>query len=192
MDELPDVAISLPLGAGRLTRARLLGDPPSPDDVRAARRYVRAEVGRVVRDVVRQGSPDQVVGTSKTFRSLARVCGMVATEVDSGSGTLAAAATSATSGSGGAVAGGGGATHRVLKLDDLASWVPKLAEMTLAQRADLPGVSISRAAQLLAGALVAEASMELLGVEQLQICPWALREGVILRRLDLIAASNGG
>ena len=35
-----------------------------------------------------------------------------------------------------------------------------------------------------AGALVAEASMRALGLGQLQICPWALREGVILRRID--------
>ena len=34
--------------------------------------------------------------------------------------------------------------------------------------------------------------MDLFGLEQLEICPWALREGVILRRLDLIAASSGG
>ena len=33
-------------------------------------------------------------------------------------------------------------------------------------------------------AIVAEAAMDLLGVEELEICPWALREGVILRRLD--------
>lgn len=26
--------------------------------------------------------------------------------------------------------------------------------------------------------------MDLLGVEELEVCPWALREGVILRRLD--------
>ena len=26
--------------------------------------------------------------------------------------------------------------------------------------------------------------MDLFGVETLEICPWALREGVILRRLD--------
>ena len=26
--------------------------------------------------------------------------------------------------------------------------------------------------------------MDLLGVDELEICPWALREGVILRRLD--------
>jgi exopolyphosphatase/guanosine-5'-triphosphate,3'-diphosphate pyrophosphatase len=56
--------------------------------------------------------------------------------------------------------------------------------MTSDQRADLPGVSEGRAAQILAGALVAEGAMDLFGVEKLEICPWALREGVILRRLD--------
>ena len=45
-------------------------------------------------------------------------------------------------------------------------------------------MSPSRARQMLAGALVAEAAMDLLGIERLDICPWALREGVILRRLD--------
>jgi exopolyphosphatase/guanosine-5'-triphosphate,3'-diphosphate pyrophosphatase len=58
--------------------------------------------------------------------------------------------------------------------------------MTEAQRAHLPGVSAGRAAQLLAGAVVAEGAMDILEVERLQICPWALREGVILRRLDLL------
>lgn len=56
--------------------------------------------------------------------------------------------------------------------------------MTVAQRAELPGVSDGRASQLLAGALVAEGAMDLFGVETVEICPWALREGVILRRLD--------
>ena len=59
--------------------------------------------------------------------------------------------------------------------------------MTAQQRSGMPGVSTSRARQLLAGALVAEASMDLLGIERLDICPWALREGVILRRLDTMA-----
>jgi exopolyphosphatase/guanosine-5'-triphosphate,3'-diphosphate pyrophosphatase len=67
---------------------------------------------------------------------------------------------------------------------DLEKWVPKLATMTAAKRASLPGVSASRAHQLLAGAIVAEAAMSLLDVEQVQVCPWALREGLILRRLD--------
>ena len=61
------------------------------------------------------------------------------------------------------------------------------AEVGQYQRVTLPGVSPSRAGQLLAGALVAEAAMEVLGIEELDVCPWALREGVILRRLDWLA-----
>ncbi|WP_442752483.1 Ppx/GppA phosphatase family protein, partial [Corynebacterium xerosis] len=56
--------------------------------------------------------------------------------------------------------------------------------MTAADRAELEGVSSNRSHQIVAGALVAEASMRALGLEQVEICPWALREGVILRRLD--------
>jgi exopolyphosphatase/guanosine-5'-triphosphate,3'-diphosphate pyrophosphatase len=56
--------------------------------------------------------------------------------------------------------------------------------MTAQERASLPGVSAGRSRQLLAGALVAEAAMDLLGFERLDICPWALREGIILDRLD--------
>jgi exopolyphosphatase / guanosine-5'-triphosphate,3'-diphosphate pyrophosphatase len=165
LDERPDMAASLPLGAGRLTRERLRGDPPSPEDVKAARKYVRTEVARLVRDVAKAGEPDQVVGTSKTFRSLARVCGAA----PSSEGPFA---------------------PRSLRRADLAPTVAELSEMSSAERAGLPGVSAKRAAQLLAGALVADAAMDLLGVDQLEICPWALREGVILRRLDTIAAEG--
>jgi len=48
----------------------------------------------------------------------------------------------------------------------------------------LEGVSAERAPQIVAGALVAEASMRAMSLESVDICPWALREGVILRRLD--------
>jgi exopolyphosphatase/guanosine-5'-triphosphate,3'-diphosphate pyrophosphatase len=159
IDGVPDVAVSLPLGAGRLTRDRLDGDPPSVEEVKLARKYVRAEIARVVRDVSKIGAPDLVVGTSKTFRSLARICGAAPSEQ-------------------------GPFVPRVLRRDDLADRVPKLARMSVAQRAELPGVSARRAHQLLAGALVANAAMDLLGVPELLICPWALREGIILRLLD--------
>src|SRR5690349_23445096 len=48
-------------------------------------------------------------------------------------------------------------------------------------------LSSGRAPQLLAGALVAEGAMDLFEVGELDICPWALREGVILRKLDVMA-----
>ncbi|MFI8235127.1 Ppx/GppA family phosphatase [Streptomyces sp. NPDC085900] len=159
MDEEPDAAVSLPLGAGRLTAAWLPGDPPGPEPIRALRRHVRAQIARTVGEFSRLGTPDHVVGTSKTFKQLAR---------------LAGAARSAE----------GLYVQRELKRESLEAWVPKLAEMTTARRAELPGVSEGRAGQLLAGALVAEGAMDLFGVDSLEICPWALREGVILRRLD--------
>ncbi|MFC5953239.1 Ppx/GppA family phosphatase [Streptomyces pratens] len=159
IDEEPDAVVSLPLGAGRLTGTRLPGDPPAPDDVRALRRHVRAEIGRTVGEFSRLGPPDHVVATSKTFKQLARLAG-------------AARSTE------------GPYVPRELKYQSLEGWVSRLSVMTTTERAALPGVSESRAGQLVAGALVAEATMDLLGVESLEICPWALREGVILRRLD--------
>ncbi|MEU0845518.1 Ppx/GppA phosphatase family protein [Streptomyces sp. NPDC005962] len=159
LDEEPDAAVSLPLGAGRLTAGWLPGDPPDPADVRALRRHVRTEIARVVGDFSRHSTPDQVAATSKTFRQLARIAG---------------AARSAE----------GPYVVRRLTRKSLEEWVPRLTAMPTAERGGLPGVSEGRAPQLLAGALVAEAAMDLFEVDVLEICPWALREGVILRRLD--------
>ncbi|MCX2969835.1 MULTISPECIES: Ppx/GppA phosphatase family protein [Streptomyces] len=158
-DEAPDAAVSLPLGAGRLTGRHLPGDPPDPRDVRALRREVRTGIARVVGTFSRLGPPDHAVATSKTFKQLARLCGA-------------------------ARSGEGLYVQRELPLDALREWVPELAALPTGQRAELPGVSAGRAPQLVAGALVAEAAMDLFGVRALEICPWALREGVILRRLD--------
>ena len=158
-DEEPDLAISLPLGAGRLTKSHLRHDPVSADELRALRREVRAEVAKVVGRVLRQGEPRHVVATSKTFRSLARLAGA-------------------------APSSEGPYVRRLLDRSDLRTWVPKLAAMTAAERSELPGVSVGRSGQLIAGAVVAEAALDLLGVTEAEICPWALREGIILRRLD--------
>lgn len=159
LDEEPDAAVSLPLGAGRLTSGWLPGDPPDPEHVRALRRHVRAEIARIVGVISRFSPPDHVVATSKTFKQLARLAGAPG----SGEGLY---------------------VQRELSSDSLEQWVPRLAGMSAAERAELPGVSEGRAAQLLAGALVAEGAMDLFGIDVLEVCPWALREGVILRRLD--------
>ncbi|MET8328426.1 Ppx/GppA phosphatase family protein [Streptomyces sp. NPDC005181] len=165
IDEEPDAAVSLPLGAGRLTSGWLPDDPPDPAEVKALRRHVRAQIARTVGEFSRFGRPDHVVATSKTFKQLARIAG-------------AARSTE------------GLYVQRGLTRKALEEWVPKLAAMTADQRGRLPGVSEGRAAQLLAGALVAEGAMDLFGVEELEICPWALREGVILRRLDHLPTAS--
>jgi exopolyphosphatase/guanosine-5'-triphosphate,3'-diphosphate pyrophosphatase len=164
IDEEPDAAVSLPLGAGRLTASMLPGDPPDPLDVKSLRRHVRTEIARTVGEFSRFGKPDHIVATSKTFKQLARIAGA-------------------------ALSAEGLYVQRVLSRSSLVDWVPKLSAMTSEQRAALPGVSPGRSRQLLAGALVAEGAMDLFGAEELEICPWALREGVILRRLDHLPTS---
>jgi exopolyphosphatase / guanosine-5'-triphosphate,3'-diphosphate pyrophosphatase len=164
IDEEPDAAVSLPLGAGRLTRGWLTADPPSPEEIRGLRRHVRTEIARTAGDVLRNGRPDNAVATSKTFRQLARIAGA-------------------------APSGEGAYVRRILRHSDLTPWVTRLAEMSAAERAQLPGVSATRAPQLLAGAIVADAVMDLFDVDALELCPWALREGVILRRLDQMTAA---
>lgn len=163
MDEDPDVALSLPLGAGRLTREMLSGDPPKPAQVKTVRKHVRAEIARVMRDITKVGPPDLHVGTSKTIRSLARLCG-AAPSVE------------------------GQYVRRALAREDLKELVPKIAPLTASKRGTMPGVSSTRAHQILAGAIVIEAVMDLVGIDQLVVCPWALREGIILQHLDLIPA----
>jgi exopolyphosphatase/guanosine-5'-triphosphate,3'-diphosphate pyrophosphatase len=76
--------------------------------------------------------------------------------------------------------------RRVLERGVLADKLEELVSMDDAQRAALPGVSEQRSHQLVAGALVADAVMDIFGLPELEVCPWALREGVILERLDLI------
>jgi exopolyphosphatase/guanosine-5'-triphosphate,3'-diphosphate pyrophosphatase len=161
VDEEPDVAVSLPLGAGRLTRDWFTGDPPAADEVRKLRKHVRAEIARTVGDVVRYGQANRAVATSKTFKQLARIAGAAASSE-------------------------GPYVSRSLSRQDMADWAAKLTSMKSAERAQLSGVSEGRAAQLAAGALVADAAMDLFEVDRLEVCPWALREGVILRRLDLL------
>lgn len=69
VDEEPDVAVSLPLGAGRLTRDWFTADPPSSDEVRKLRRHVRAEIARTVGRIARYGRPDRAVATSRPSSS---------------------------------------------------------------------------------------------------------------------------
>ena len=158
-DEHPEMAFSLDLGAGRLTHNWFDTDPPEKSKVNLLRDYIDAELVGVADKMRALGPAGLAVGTSKTFRTLARLTG--------------AAPSSA-----------GPYVKRTLTAPGLRQLISFISRMTAADRADLEGVSSTRSHQIVAGALVAEASMRALGIEKLEICPWALREGVILRRTD--------
>ena len=168
MDEDPDVALSLPLGAGRMTRRYLPGalDGGRPDLAALAELDSHATdlltpAAEKLRDA---GRPNLVAATSKTFRTLARLTG--------------AAPYSA-----------GLQVPRELNADGLGQLVGFISRIESSALAELRGVSPDRAHQVPAGAVVAAATMRALDVRCVRICPWALREGVILRRLDSLGGS---
>lgn len=159
IDEEPDLALSYPLGAGRVTRTRFSNDPPSRSELSDTAAWLDKQLKDLPKRITEQGKPDRVVATSKTFRSLARLTG---------------AAPSAA----------GPRVRRVLTDAGLRQLIAFISRMTAADLAELEGVSPSRSHQLVGGALVAQAAMRALSLTELEMCPWALREGVILRRLD--------
>src|SRR3954452_6922394 len=165
MDEEPEVALSLPLGAGRMTRRFLpdarTGGRPDLKALRALDEHVEELLEPAARKLRSGSPPDLVAATSKTFRTLARLTG--AAPYSAGLGV-----------------------DRRLALSGLGQLVGFVSRIESSALAELPGVSPDRAHQIPAGAVVAQAAMRALDVSSVRICPWALREGVILRRLDLL------
>ena len=155
VNEVPDVALSLPLGASRLTKDYLQGDPFTKKSIRNLRDHIERDITEILPTIVQHQDSDRSIATSKTLRTLARICG----DWVDGNG-------------------------KKLKIDSLRKITPRLAEMSQEDRAELPGVSNTRAKQITAGAFVAEAVMRNLDIDELEICPWALREGIVLKWLD--------
>ncbi|MFC8513656.1 Ppx/GppA family phosphatase [Streptomyces sp. NPDC057257] len=156
---LPEFVASLPLGAGRLTHEFFPdADLPLPQQLRALRRKVRHQL-RDVAARIRWEGPRTAVATSRTFQQLGRLCGA-------------------------APGRHGPFVERRLRRSDLGAAVERLAGLPVAERAELAGISAPRAAQSLAGAIVGHTAMKLTGLKAVHICPWAIREGVLLRHIE--------
>lgn len=154
-DESASATLSLPIGAARMTREHLNGDPYTSKSIKNLSQFVRETISSNVSGELLEHKADHYVATSKTFRTLARLTDHWYKD--------------------------GGKT---LEHSALVAAIEKLKDLTNSQRADLPGVSASRARQLLAGAIVAESVMRHLKIDEVEICPWALREGIVLKWLD--------
>lgn len=77
-DEDPTVALSVPAGAGRVTREFLPENGIANDrDLEDARRNIRKILEPMVKAFPKSKHPMHAVGTSKTIRSLARLAGAV-------------------------------------------------------------------------------------------------------------------
>ena len=159
VDESPEIATSLPLGAARLTRDFLKGDPYTDKSIRALRDHIENKLEQILPSLVKHQDTDRAIATSKTLRTLARLSG----DWFDGSG-------------------------KNITVESVRKISAKLSEMDESTRAKLPGVSENRASQIVAGAFVAESVMRNLDIKELEICPWALREGVVLKWMDWMEA----
>jgi exopolyphosphatase / guanosine-5'-triphosphate,3'-diphosphate pyrophosphatase len=159
IDEAPEIATSLPLGAARLTKDFLKGDPYTDKSLRALRDHIENKLEQILPSLVKHQDTDRAIATSKTLRTLARLAG------DWFDGT-----------------------GKNITVEAIRKISAKLSEMDENSRAKLPGVSENRASQIVAGSLVAESVMRNLDIKELEICPWALREGVVLKWMDWMEA----
>lgn len=159
-DELPELAQSLPLGAGRMTKSFVKSDPPSQEDLDDMQKHIDKQLPAAVKAFAKLDRPDQFVGSSKTIRSLARLAGSQA-NVAIGPHTLTS-----------------------LYRWQLEDWLPRLAKLPTDTRHALPGITNDRAFQIIGGAMVLRSVMREFDIERLEVSPWAMREGILLDYLD--------
>ena len=161
-DELPDEAASVPLGAGRMTIAYLPEDPPGEEAVDRLRAHARQTLKPLTKTFAALPRPDHTVGSSKAIRSLAKLVGYP-------------------------LPGWSGSERMMLPRSALGSWIPRLARIPASARQELPGITADRTFQIVAGAVVLHEAMRAMDVEELEVSPWALREGVLLRYIESMA-----
>jgi exopolyphosphatase / guanosine-5'-triphosphate,3'-diphosphate pyrophosphatase len=158
-DELPELAESVPLGAGRMTVRFLPEDPPADDALDALRAHAASVLAPVAARFSALARPDHVVGSSKAIRSLAKLAGYP-------------------------VPGWSGIERMLLPRRELKAWIPRLARIPAEARQELPGITPDRTFQIVAGAVVLHQAMKSMDVDELEVSPWALREGVLLRYIE--------
>jgi exopolyphosphatase/guanosine-5'-triphosphate,3'-diphosphate pyrophosphatase len=132
---------------------------------------LREHAAAVLRDAVSEfralDAPDHVVGSSKAIRSLAKLAGRP-------------------------MPGWPGDERMLLTRDALGSWIPRLAKIPAAARQELPGITPDRTFQIVAAAVVLHTAMKMLDADELEVSPWALREGVLLRYIESLSWSAPG
>ncbi len=151
---------STKVGAVRLTSELITTDPISVAEFKYLQAYTRGMLERSVEDVlanIQPGESPRLVGTSGTIETLAMI--HARENLDTVPSTL---------------------NGYEFSLKDLQNWVYRLRKMTYSEISNIPGMPDKRSEVILAGAVVLQEAMSLLGVESVTVCGRALREGVIV------------
>jgi len=156
----PRTLNSTKIGAVRLTAELITTDPISHSELQYLQAYIRIMLERGVEELkahLEIGEQPRLIGTSGTIESLATIharekLGIVPNPL----------------------------TGYQLSRKDLKEMVGRLASMSNAERAAIPGMSDRRSEIIVAGALILLEAMTLLGAEAVIVGERALREGVIV------------
>ncbi len=151
-----EVGRSFKLGVIRLTERFVKSDPLAPRDERKLLKHIDEEAGDYLDQLARAGF-DRVIGTSGTILSLGAVV----------------------------AAGQGRPPHAPLRnrrvaVKHLHRVRRQLASLTLEQRLRVPGVDPRRADLATAGAVLLDTVLQRLGADEITLCDFSLREGLIL------------
>ncbi|MEM6401485.1 MAG: Ppx/GppA phosphatase family protein [Cyanobacteria bacterium P01_D01_bin.116] len=151
---------STKVGAVRLTSELITTDPISDQEYNYLQAYARGMLERAIEEVLSNinfGERTRLVGTSGTIETLANI--HAKETLDSIPSTL---------------------NGYSFTLKDLRELVSRLRKMTNSERAEVPAMPEKRSEVILAGAVILQEAMTLLGVESITTCERALREGVIV------------
>jgi len=151
---------STKVGAVRLTGELITTDPISNTEFQYLQAYARGMLERSVEEVranLELGESVRLVGTAGTIETLA----MIHAREKSGGipSTL---------------------NGYQFSLKDLRELVNRLRKLSNAEKATIPGMPEKRSEVILAGAVILQEAMTLLGIESVTVCERSLREGVIV------------
>ena len=156
----PRCLTSTKIGAVRLTGQFVKTDPISREEFAYLQAYIRISLERPIDELRSQfyaGEPLRLIGTAGTIETLAAI------NAREKLGTVPSP-----------LAG------YQLSLKDLRDLVNRFRKLSYSERLAIPGMSDKRAEIILAGSLILQEAMTLLGIESLTVCDRSLREGVIV------------
>ncbi|HEY9662534.1 MAG TPA: Ppx/GppA phosphatase family protein, partial [Allocoleopsis sp.] len=156
----PRTLSSTKIGAVRLTTEFVTTDPISNSEFAYLQAYVRGMLERSIEDLRIRLHPEEkprLVGTSGTIEALAMIharekLGVVPAPLNG----------------------------YQFSLRDLREIVNRLRKLNYTERAAIPGMSDRRSEIIVAGAVILQEAMSLLGIDSITICERALREGVVV------------
>lgn len=149
------------LGAARMTARFVKSDPIEDDDLRHLQKHYDRELTPLI-EQIEALHPVKTIGTSGTLENLAAMCGSEPPHD-----------------------GNGSSEHpQVIEKSRFEKLYEELLKSRAKDRARIRGLDDQRKDQIVAGAVLVNELFERLRVKRIEICPSALREGILLDYLS--------